>query len=518
MNIKTTFLSLLTVLSAFQAASAIPSEINYQGRLTDSDGAPVSGTKSFAVKLHDAATEGNELYAEDIGSVVVDDNGIYSFQFGANGQSVVDGSDTIAIADGVSTSYIGSLLGTPLTDTLVVSDGTYSWNIVDRNPGELATATAAISGGFVTIYTVTNGGEGYTSAPTITIEGDGTGATATAVVVDGAVTAINVGNPGSGYSAATVTIAQAPAPFVVDYSAGDVTVTYESAPTAGTEITASYDTNDTSIVGALSAADTHWLELSIDGVAQSPRERLLSVPFAHVAGSVSDHTASQLDSLVARLGYVLSEIGYSSLNILNIGPYISIAHNFDFDGDPIGERIINYGGYVESFYFDVYKDPAVAEGASDIIVEYLYADGTSHQHSMSDLDGTSGTFLNQYPEKLLSGFHAYYDGGNFSVTASSLLSLPFEADFDITNAEFESGDIIFGYELEGTLLGCVDVEFSLYDINGDLVYRGSKIGDRFTLNKKTNIIKGNVSFKRKKATAPSGGRIRVKSLHLAPAF
>jgi hypothetical protein len=284
MNIKTTFLSLLTVLSAFQAATAIPSEINYQGRLTDSDGAPASGAKSFAVKLYDAATDGNELYVEDIGSVVVDDNGIYSFQFGANGQSVVDGSDTIAIADGVSTSYTGSLLGTPLADTLVVSDGTYSWNIVDGNPGELAAATAAISGGFVTIYNVTNGGEGYASAPTVTIEGDGTGATATAVVVDGAVTEINAGNPGSGYSAATVTIAEPPAPFVVDYSAGDVTVIYESAPTAGTEITASYDANDTSIVGALSAANTHWLELSIDGAAQSTRERVLSVPFAQIAG------------------------------------------------------------------------------------------------------------------------------------------------------------------------------------------------------------------------------------------
>ena len=286
MNIKTTFLSLLTVLSAFQAASAIPSEINYQGRLTDSGGAPASGTKSFAVKLYDAATDGNELYAEDIGSVVVDDNGIYSFQFGASGQSIVDGSDTIATADGSSTSYMGSLTGTPLSDTLSVTDGTYSWNIVDGNPGELATATVQLVNGFVVGFSVANGGEGYTSAPAVTIEGDGTGATATTELTDGAVTAINVGNPGSGYSAATVTIAEPPAPFVVDYSSGEVTVIYESAPSAGTEITASYDANDTSIVGALRSADAHWLELSIDAVQQSPRERILSVPFAQVAGSL----------------------------------------------------------------------------------------------------------------------------------------------------------------------------------------------------------------------------------------
>jgi hypothetical protein len=124
----------------------------------------------------------------------------------------------------------------------------------------------------------------------VTIEGLGSGATATAVVENGAITAINVDATGSGYTTATVTIAEPPAPYVVDYDAGAVSVTYETAPAAGTEILATYDANDSSIVGALSAADSHWLELSVDGVAQSPRERVLSVPFAQVAGAASDVT------------------------------------------------------------------------------------------------------------------------------------------------------------------------------------------------------------------------------------
>jgi len=131
---------------------------------------------------------------------------------------------------------------------------------------------------------VSNGGEGYTTEPVVTINGNGTAATATAVVENGVLTAINADTTGSGYTNATVSIAAPPAPYVVDYSAGTVTVTYESVPTAGTEIVASYEANDSSIVGALSAADAHWLEFSVDGTAQTPRERVLSVPFAQVAG------------------------------------------------------------------------------------------------------------------------------------------------------------------------------------------------------------------------------------------
>ena len=54
---------------------------------------------------------------------------------------------------------------------------------------------------------LTNGGSNYTSAPTVTITGDGTTlATATATIADGRVTSINVGAAGSGHKNVTVTI------------------------------------------------------------------------------------------------------------------------------------------------------------------------------------------------------------------------------------------------------------------------------------------------------------------------
>lgn len=66
------------------------------------------------------------------------------------------------------------------------------------------TSVTEVGGDGVVSYTVTAGGSGYTSAPTVAITGDGTGATATATVAGGAVTAVNVVTKGSGYTTATV--------------------------------------------------------------------------------------------------------------------------------------------------------------------------------------------------------------------------------------------------------------------------------------------------------------------------
>jgi hypothetical protein len=53
---------------------------------------------------------------------------------------------------------------------------------------------------------VSNGGSGYTSAPTVTVTGDGTGLTATAVISGGVVTGVNVTAAGTGYNQVGVTL------------------------------------------------------------------------------------------------------------------------------------------------------------------------------------------------------------------------------------------------------------------------------------------------------------------------
>ena len=53
---------------------------------------------------------------------------------------------------------------------------------------------------------ITNPGTGYTTTPTVTINGDGTNATAEAVVVNGRIQSINITNRGTDYTRATVSI------------------------------------------------------------------------------------------------------------------------------------------------------------------------------------------------------------------------------------------------------------------------------------------------------------------------
>jgi hypothetical protein len=90
-----------------------------------------------------------------------------------------------------------------------------------------ATATAVLTGQFVTSATVTDSGCGYTNAPQVTItNGGGFGATATASVTNGVVTAVNITATGSGYTNAPQIIIASP-PFVptlgIKFSAVKVT-------------------------------------------------------------------------------------------------------------------------------------------------------------------------------------------------------------------------------------------------------------------------------------------------------
>ncbi len=290
-------LTLAVILGSILAAAAdVPSLINYQGRLTDALGVPQPGTKVMSVKIYDAATAGTQLYSESLGSVAVDANGVYAFQFGATGTSSTLISETIATTDGTSQTFQKTLSNTPVVPgTASVTDGTFSWNEVTGNPGTTATATSTVAAGFVIGATVTNGGSGYTTAPIVTITGNGSNAAATATVSAGAVTSININNAGSGYNTgATITIAPPPSPFLVTYAGSSITTTYATPPPVGKTITATYRYTTDGISGALAAGAEQWLELSVGGVVLTPRQRVLAVPFAMRAG-LADKAAALVE-------------------------------------------------------------------------------------------------------------------------------------------------------------------------------------------------------------------------------
>ena len=82
------------LLSSFilSTLAAVPSEINYQGLITDSDGDPIeSATNSVAVNLYQVETGGTAEYTQSFTQVASDAYGIYSIQIvGASLQSVLE--------------------------------------------------------------------------------------------------------------------------------------------------------------------------------------------------------------------------------------------------------------------------------------------------------------------------------------------------------------------------------------------------------------------------------------------
>ncbi|WP_420917336.1 phage tail tube protein [Pseudomonas mosselii] len=79
-------------------------------------------------------------------------------------------------------------------------DTTLKWAVGWSDGTAVPTVAAA---GSLDAITVTAGGSGYTSAPTVTLTGGGgSGATAVAVLEDDEVVAINITNPGTGYTSA----------------------------------------------------------------------------------------------------------------------------------------------------------------------------------------------------------------------------------------------------------------------------------------------------------------------------
>ncbi|MDC0049303.1 hypothetical protein OAL09_08185 [Verrucomicrobia bacterium] len=127
---------LISLILAGIASAEVPSLINYQGRLTNADGEPLTGTKNFGLKIFDAQTEGNLLYTENVGAIQLAEGGVYSFQFGGKGTSNTQTTETVGTGNG-SVLYQKVLSNTPVVDGSVsVSDGTYTWSQASGSSNE----------------------------------------------------------------------------------------------------------------------------------------------------------------------------------------------------------------------------------------------------------------------------------------------------------------------------------------------------------------------------------------------
>ena len=110
----------------FLVAQAVAQPINYQGKLSDKAGAPVTGDKNFSLHIYDDKTGGKLIYEEAVGTVAVKD-GLYSFNFGESGKSVATATETIATADGEKQIFNYIVKNKPILGEIKISGGGYSW-------------------------------------------------------------------------------------------------------------------------------------------------------------------------------------------------------------------------------------------------------------------------------------------------------------------------------------------------------------------------------------------------------
>jgi hypothetical protein len=125
---------------------------------------------------------------------------------------------TLLFAQNTVVTYQGQIKnnGTNFTGT-----GQFQFALVtSTNANQTATVTAnAPSGGFVTGYTITGGGNGYVTAPTVTVTGGGgSGATAHATISGGVVSGITVDGTGNGGYTSAPTVLIAPPPANLSYT------------------------------------------------------------------------------------------------------------------------------------------------------------------------------------------------------------------------------------------------------------------------------------------------------------
>jgi hypothetical protein len=199
------------ILSTFAAltlsvAADVPSLINYQGRLVDGVGNPIVGKKEFKLDIYDSQTEGTLIYQETLAEITLDEDGAYSFQFGA-GESRSETSVLVATGDGEAAFFQKVFEQTPV-GVISVTDGTNTFKTGDVPTGD--------------------------------------------------------------------------EPFSFTYTASlkRLNLVCNEPPAEGVKFTATFRYAESGIMGALGSAAEHWMEVTIGGDKQEPRQRLVAVPFA----------------------------------------------------------------------------------------------------------------------------------------------------------------------------------------------------------------------------------------------
>jgi hypothetical protein len=299
------FLSIL--ISSF-SYGAIPQLINYQGLLLEENGTKVTGIKAITLKVFTGATDGNgtkEIYQENVGNVSVTD-GLYAFNFGGTGLSVITTNETVGEGNASAQIYNYTVLHPPvLADSATIVKS-------DINGTALATWSQI------------------------------------------------AGSDDSSFISSVVN------------SSGAVSVTNASgAPAVGEKIKITYDYNSVGIMGALASNPTAWLEVSVDGSPLLPRQRLVAVPFANVAGTIQGENLS-VDPVTGDV-HVKNKIVFGEgSKQSSFGEWETKTRNVVYQAESDGFVLLTNTNAVGSFWFQL--------GDTSNVSNFTYMKGSNYRN------------------------------------------------------------------------------------------------------------------------------------------
>ncbi|MEE9441047.1 MAG: hypothetical protein V3V99_00030 [candidate division Zixibacteria bacterium] len=88
---QTLILFAILIISSATVFAQAPDMIMYQGRLTDTDGAPITTTTQVIFTIYDADVLGNDLFADTL-DITPDNNGLFTAEIGPVNASIFNGA------------------------------------------------------------------------------------------------------------------------------------------------------------------------------------------------------------------------------------------------------------------------------------------------------------------------------------------------------------------------------------------------------------------------------------------
>ena len=340
---------ILSFVLAGSLNADVPALINYQGRLVDGVGNPVTGAKTFQLDVFDAQTAGTLIYQETLDDVTLDEDGAYSFQFGA-GESRSQISTTVATGDG-ETSFFQKVLGQTPVGVISVTDGTTTF-----------TSTDAVTG-------------------------------------------------------------EEPFTFTYTASVNRLNLICNEPPAADVQYIATFRYAEVGISGALSSAAEHWMEVTIGGEKQTPRQRIVAVPFALRAG-VADSLSS--DGLIKDRFLKPERVGSSEVGVYLLPDSVKKIKKIEYwakfyrpnDRSLISIRRMEKNskkfysfpnGFKDAGNHEVTHDTLIISKESDEVV-YIGDDSTDHLSFVRHAGFESLTF--DHEKYIYAVLHPYEDSGS----------------------------------------------------------------------------------------------------------